>query len=166
MYSNVGSRDAGAPVASHALTSDVFVAEAPTIPPLKTSLSSSADASRASHKPLGIDHEAPSADMRAEVSKETAPPLGSDIDVGPLVARAKGLIQRGDISGARLLLEHARARNASEATFLLAQTYDPERLRAWKVRGLQADPDLARGLYAKAAEQGQADARRLAAASR
>ena len=39
------------------------------------------------------------------------------------------------------------------ATFLLAQTWDPAVLRAWNVRGLRADPDLARSLYAKAAGQ-------------
>ena len=68
--------------------------------------------------------------------------------------RARGLIRLGDISGARLLLERAQARNAPNATFLLAQTWDPAMLRSWKVRGLRPDPDLARSLYAKAAEPG------------
>jgi hypothetical protein len=94
---------------------------------------------------------------------EPARPLtGTD----PLVERAKGLIRLGDISGARLLLERAQARNAPNATFLLAQTWDPERLRSWKVRGLRSDADLARSLYARAAEQGRADERRLAATGR
>lgn len=85
----------------------------------------------------------------------------------PLVERAKGLIRLGDISGARLLLERAQARNAPDATFLLAQTWDPAMLRSWKVRGLRSDPDLARSLYAKAASQlQQPDERQLAATSR
>ena len=83
-----------------------------------------------------------------------------------LVERARGLIRLGDISGARLLLVRAQTRNAPNATFLLAQTYDPKMLRIWKVRGLHADPDLARSLYAKAAERGQTDERQLAATSR
>ncbi|MCJ2049185.1 hypothetical protein [Methylobacterium sp. J-070] len=84
----------------------------------------------------------------------------------PLVERAKGLIRLGDISGARLLLERAQARNASNATFLLAQTWDPAMLRTWKVRGLRADPDLARRLYAKAAGEERSDERLLAATGR
>ncbi|WP_457107503.1 hypothetical protein [Methylobacterium sp. P5_C11] len=81
----------------------------------------------------------------------------------PLVERARGLIRLGDISGARLLLERAQARGAPNATFLLAQTWDPAMLRAWKVRGLRPDPDRARSLYAKAAGQDRAEERRLAA---
>jgi TPR repeat protein len=84
----------------------------------------------------------------------------------PLVERARGLIRLGDISGARLLLERAQARNAPNATFLLAQTWDPAMLRRWNVRGLRADPDLARSLYAKAAGQNQTDERLLAATGR
>jgi TPR repeat protein len=84
----------------------------------------------------------------------------------PLVERARGLIRRGDISGARLLLERAQARNAADATFLLAQTWDPAMLRRWNVRGLRADPDLARSLYAKAAGQNPTDERLLAATGR
>lgn len=84
----------------------------------------------------------------------------------PLVERAKGLIRLGDISGARLLLERAQARNAANATFLLAQTWDPDMLRAWKVRGLRADTERARSLYAKAAGQVQPDGRQLTATGR
>jgi len=86
--------------------------------------------------------------------------------VDTLVERARGLIRLGDISGARLLLERAQARNAPNATFLLAQTWDPAMLRRWNVRGLRADPDLARNLYAKAAGQNPTDERLLAAMGR
>ena len=94
---------------------------------------------------------------------ETARPT---LRVDPLVERARGLIRLGDISGARLLLERAQARNAPNATFLLAQTWDLDMLRRWNVRGLRADPDLARRLYAKAAGQNQTDERLLAATGR
>jgi len=86
--------------------------------------------------------------------------------IDPLVERARGLIRLGDISGARRLLERAQARNAPNATFLLAQTWDPAMLKSWNVRGLRADPDLARNLYAKAAGQDRADERLIAATSR
>jgi len=92
----------------------------------------------------------------------THPPAGAD----PLVERARGLIRLGDISGARLLLERAQARDAPHATFLLAQTWDPAMLRTWHVRGLRSDQDLAQSLYAKAARQDRADERRLAATGR
>ena len=98
-----------------------------------------------------------------------APPAGTaqpTLRVDPLVERARGLIRLGDISGARLLLERAQARNARNATFLLAQTWDPAMLRRWNVRGLRADPDLARSLYARAAGQNQTDERLLATAGR
>lgn len=94
---------------------------------------------------------------------ETARPT---LQADPLVERARGLIRLGDISGARLLLERAQARNAPNATFLLAQTWDADMLRRWNVRGLRADPDLARSLYAKAAAQNQTDERLLAATGR
>ena len=97
---------------------------------------------------------------RSAVQPQPAP------QIDPLVERAQGLIRLGDISGARLLLERAQARNAPNATFLLAQTWDPAMLRTLKVRGLRADPDLARHLYAKAAEQERSDERRLAATGR
>jgi len=86
--------------------------------------------------------------------------------IDPLVERAKGLIRLGDISGARLLLERAQARDAPNATFLLAQTWDPAMLRTWKVHGLRADPELAKSLYAKAADQKQQEEQRLAATGR
>ncbi len=94
---------------------------------------------------------------------ETARPT---LRVDPLVERARGLIRLGDISGARLLLVRAQARNAPNATFLLAQTWDLDMLRRWNVRGLRADPDLARSLYAKAAGENQTDERLLAATGR
>ncbi|MGU3663894.1 hypothetical protein ACLBX9_06870 [Methylobacterium sp. A49B] len=97
------------------------------------------------------------------LSQPSAQPAPS---VDPLVERARGLIRLGDISGARLLLERAQARNAPNATFLLAQTWDPAVLRAWNVRGLRADPDLARSLYAKAASQARSDEQRLTATDR
>lgn len=169
-YPDAVSRDPGVPV--HLDTSlstspfDVFVAEAPIIESRELGNSSSRDDDQASNGPSNTDSDAPRIISPAQISKEAVSPSPPNIEVGVLMSRARGLIQRGDISSARLLLEHARTRNAPEAIFLLAQTYDPERLRAWKVYGLRADPDLARDLYARAAEQGYADARRLAVMSR
>lgn len=87
-------------------------------------------------------------------------------EAGALVERAKVLIKRGDISGARLFLERARARNEPEATFLLAQTWDPEMLQRWNVLGLRPDPERARALYAEAAERSRGDDRALSTTRR
>ena len=83
-----------------------------------------------------------------------------------LVERAERLIRLGDISGARLVLERAADRGEPRATFLLAQTCDPRMLRAWNVQGLRPDPERARALYAKAAQEGLREAKPLADAMR
>lgn len=76
-----------------------------------------------------------------------------------LLARAERLIRSGDISGARLVLEHLVERGDARATFLLAQTCDPRMLRAWRVHGLRPDPERARALYARAEEARAEEAR-------
>ncbi|WP_053078444.1 hypothetical protein [Methylobacterium tarhaniae] len=83
-----------------------------------------------------------------------------------LVGRAEQLIRRGDISGARLTLERALSRNEPRAAFLLAQTYDPNVLRTWKVRGLQPDAERAQALYARAGRDTLAEPTNLAASPR
>ncbi|BAU88679.1 hypothetical protein MPPM_0074 [Methylorubrum populi] len=108
----------------------------------------------------------PAAEGEAARLARPAEPARPTLQVDPLVERARGLIRLGDISGARLLLERAQARNAPNATFILAQTWDPDMLRRWSVRGLPGDPDLARTLYARAAGQKQTDERLLAATGR
>jgi hypothetical protein len=125
--------------------SDVFLAEAPPNPQRQ-------DASRVDHGASVGAGKASNTETQIATSPQGTIPPRPPKEVDPLVERAKGLIRLGDISGARLLLERAQARNAPNATFLLAQTWDPAMLRAWKVRGLRADPDLARSLYAKAAD--------------
>jgi hypothetical protein len=48
----------------------------------------------------------------------------------------------------------------------LAQTYDARVLRTWNVRGIQADPERARELYAKAVEGGISSAKVMGEATR
>jgi septal ring factor EnvC (AmiA/AmiB activator) len=95
-----------------------------------------------------------------------------DVDVTGSVAPAKPLsqseqrqlgkvdelLQRGDVAGARLLLEHAFADRAV-AALRLGETYDPERLAAWRVYGVRADPAKARELYRRAYAGGIREAR-------
>jgi len=89
----------------------------------------------------------PAAPPAAAPSPSSPPPQNA-----ALLARAERLIRSGDISGARLVLEHLVERGDARATFLLAQTCDPRMLRAWRVHGLRPDPERARALYARAEE--------------
>lgn len=153
------ARETG-PVASlDAPVSGVFVPEA-HVAPVRDTVAIERSAAPADTDDGSAVEAKAAAPPRPAVAPQPAP------RVDPLVERAKGLIRLGDISGARLLLERAQARKGSNATFLLAQTWDPAMLRAWKVRGLRADPDLARGLYAKAAGEERADEQVLAATGR
>jgi hypothetical protein len=74
------------------------------------------------------------------------------------VAQARRQIAVGDIAGARLLLEPAAAQDDMDALFALAETYDPQMLRRWRVIGPRPDDAMARALYEKAAKRGHAEA--------
>jgi hypothetical protein len=74
------------------------------------------------------------------------------------VARARGQIAVGDIAGARLLLEPAAAQDDMDALFALAETYDSQMLRRWRVIGPRPDEAMARTLYERAAKRGHAEA--------
>jgi hypothetical protein len=71
-----------------------------------------------------------------------------------LLARANDLMQRGDITGARLLYEHLALRGSALGAFALAQSYDPKHLKKLYVRGLAPDEKQANYWYRKAAELG------------
>ena len=50
---------------------------------------------------------------------------------------------------ARLLLEYAASTNNGHALYMLAQTYDPAQLAAWKVQGLRGHRQKAEDLTRK-----------------
>ena len=70
------------------------------------------------------------------------------------LTRANTLLKVGDISGARLVLEHAVEQGSNLAAFKLAETYDPTQLSLWRVRGVQGDWAKAQDLYARARATG------------
>jgi hypothetical protein len=79
------------------------------------------------------------------------------------LAKADELLERGDVAGARLVLEQASGASPA-AAFKLGETYDPGRLAAWRVYGVRGDPAKARELYRRAYAGGIREAReRLAA---
>lgn len=75
------------------------------------------------------------------------------------LARAKGLLQSGDISGARAIFENLALQGSAAGAMALGETYDPVILRTLVIKGLQADPEKARKWYLKAEELGGPDAR-------
>ena len=77
----------------------------------------------------------------------------------PLVQEALQRIQRGDVAGARDLLANADTDPSGLVLFTLAETYDPNVLAAWGMRGITPDIEKAKGLYAAALAQGYAAAR-------
>ncbi|WP_336488979.1 hypothetical protein [Methylobacterium nigriterrae] len=156
--------DAASPV------TEVFIAQPPAIPvqervPETARGPAPAAKPAAPVKPAAAPPPAPTP-AAPPPAEAAAAPSAPEPDAKALVARAERLIKLGDISGARLILERAASRGNPQATFLLAQTCDPRMLRSWNVQGLKPDPDRARALYAKAAQDGFRDARALAEAVR
>lgn len=81
-------------------------------------------------------------------------PQLSSAEEEKLLQRATGLMQRGDITGARLLFEHLAFRGSALGAFALAQSYDQRYLEKLYVRGLAADQKQADYWYRRAAELG------------
>lgn len=73
--------------------------------------------------------------------------------------RATECIGRGDISSARLFLQHLAGRGSARGMLGLGLTYDPNFLDQLDVMGLQPDVELARTWYGKALEKGAGEAR-------
>ena len=94
-------------------------------------------------------HSAGTAATEQPVSTEAN---GSE-DAG-LLARAKALVAQGNILAARGVLERAAETGSAQATFALAETYDPNVLATWRTRGTRGDATRARDLYARAYEGG------------
>ncbi|KAA2235763.1 hypothetical protein [Salinarimonas soli] len=101
----------------------------------------------------------PPAPPMPAVEASLPPDQADDVDDAWLLSRARGLIEQGDISGARLVLEHALHAGSSRAAFHLAETYDPRILASWRALGIRGDAKRARELYAKASERGIAGSR-------
>jgi hypothetical protein len=99
-------------------------------------------------------------DVNVGPSRPPAPGAGrASFDATRLLARAEELIQAGDISAARLMLERAMQSGSAAATFRLAETFDPQVLAQWQTRGIKGDVERARELYARALANGIADSK-------
>jgi hypothetical protein len=79
-------------------------------------------------------------------------------DPTSLQARAKRLLDEGDIAAARLLLHYLAERGEGEAAYELGRTYDRDMLAELGARGIDGDLARARGWYERAAQSGNAKA--------
>jgi len=111
-------------------------------------------------KPVGEDNNpiadrAPAAGTRGDAlptSEEAAVAAG-------LVARASALLRQGDIGAARIVLERAVEMGSAQASFSLAETFDPLILAKWGTYGTRGDAIKAKDLYAKADAAGIQEAK-------
>lgn len=76
-----------------------------------------------------------------------------------LTSRADELLRKGDVSGARLLLERALDSRNARAAFLMGETFDPNVLNRLRVLGIRGDASKAREFYGQALALGMSEAR-------
>jgi hypothetical protein len=101
-------------------------------------------------------------ELTAAAEKFTASAARSEIsadELRSLMEFASKLIAQADISAARLVLERAASSGDTRAIFALAETYDPNVLSAWRVRGIKGDRNRANALYGDALAKGETEAR-------
>ena len=82
------------------------------------------------------------------------PPASAPKAEDRLLVRADELLRKGDVSGARLLLERSLASGNARAAFLLAETFDPNILSRLGAMGIRGDVAKAREFYAHARARG------------
>ena len=76
-----------------------------------------------------------------------------------MIRRADALLQRGDVSAARLLYERAAAAGSGRAATAMGKTFEATFLAAIGVTGMSADPALAAVWYRRALSLGDLEAR-------
>lgn len=76
-----------------------------------------------------------------------------------LIPRARALLDQGNIGAARIVLELAAEKDIAQASFMLAETYDPAVLSAWGTYGTRGEEAKAKELYAKAQRGGIREAK-------
>src|SRR6266702_375230 len=81
------------------------------------------------------------------------------VQAAKLIARASVLLEQGNIGAARTVLERAAEMGSAQASFALAETYDPLILPNFGTYGTQGDLTKARDLYARAEAGGIKEAK-------
>lgn len=91
-------------------------------------------------------------ELSVVIAEPSSDDLAQNETTEHLVTRAKGLIDAGDISSARQVLEYAARRGNASAMMVLAQSYDPGFLLKMNIHGIRPDVDKAMAWYQRAAE--------------
>jgi hypothetical protein len=87
----------------------------------------------------------------AAASEQPAPEVSQgNPEAAKLMVRARALLGQGNIGAARIVLERAAETGNAQASFMLAETYDPVILSAWGTYGTRGEATKAREFYAKA----------------
>ncbi len=97
-----------------------------------------------------ISHVTQAAEAAAATEVPTSPEAQGSPETARLLARASALLGQGNIGAARIVLERAAETGSAQASFMLAETYDPLVLSTWRTYGTRGDATKARELYAKA----------------
>jgi hypothetical protein len=100
----------------------------------------------------------PAAEAPATVQPAATEPQGSP-EAARLIARASALLGQENIGAARIVLERAVEMGSAQASFMLAETYDPIILSAWGTYGTRGEASKAREFYAKAQAGGIQEAK-------
>ncbi|KRR16796.1 hypothetical protein CQ14_14505 [Bradyrhizobium lablabi] len=96
----------------------------------------------------------PAADVRGDAQANSkVNPKEAAVEAA-LLARATALLGQGDIGSARIVLERAVEMGSAQASFSLAESYDPLILAKWGTLGTRGDATKAQDLYAKAGAAG------------
>jgi hypothetical protein len=135
---------------------DVRVSLPEELPPEPLVLSALAPDSNTATVPTVLQPDSPPAPSPTK-SELTRVPLTS-AEADKALKRAEVLLERRDVSAARLFLERAVEGGSARALFRLAETYDPRALQRWGVRGIRGAPDKAKELYQQAQVTGNTEA--------
>ncbi len=102
-----------------------------------------------------------------EEVKATIPDAISAVHENRDLEQARTLLNSGDISSARQILEFMAARGSAKGARALGETYDPAYLKNVLIAGLKPDPALAQKWYSRAVELGDSESKeRLSAFAR
>ena len=100
-------------------------------------------------RPVGSQIDPKQVAERA-AAEPSRPAAQGNPEVARLMGRASALLAQGNIGAARIVLERAAETGSAEASFALAETYDPLVLTRWGTYGTRGEATKARELYAKA----------------
>ncbi|WP_420968117.1 hypothetical protein [Bradyrhizobium sp. B120] len=131
------------------------------VPPAASQVATTGNAGRA------MQEEPAGAAVASIENRVVATRTGGNVEAAPddsaqearLMARARLLLEQGDIGAARIVLERVAETGSAQASFALAETYDPLTLSTWGTYGTRGDATKARDLYAKAEAGGIKEAK-------